>query len=328
MLARALTDLFGSSFNEGVLVPGSLRELQLAMRTLREHDARPNEVRISREKLLSVGTIDSRSAIIDAEAGVSLAALEAGANAYDLELGFLPPGARSLTVGEFLEGPYAGLRPIPGGRLEPLALSLRVVLPDGDVVAPRVLSPRSAAGPELSALHLGGGGRAGLIVGATLRLVPRIRTRQVVSYSFEDRVSLISALRLALSDGCLMEEVRLARRGRRLIAQVHLAGSTDGVERDAKTVSLRVAGWSGRSAGHSLEPIVAAERELSWDDVGAALDAGRRLSLFRLSLEAPIVCGAESFGLPLTSEAFEALPPEIDALYALLDPNSTRGETV
>lgn len=329
MLARALTDLFGSSYSEGVLIPGSLRELQLAVRTLREHDARPNQdVRISREKLVSVGTIDSRSAILDAEAGVSLEAIEAGANTYDLGLGFLSPASRALTVGEFLEGPYAGLRPIPGGRLEPLSLALRVVLPEGDLVAPQVMSPRSAAGPELAALHLGAGGAAGLIVGATLRLMPRPRTRQVISFSFPDAPSLLSALRRALSDGCAMEEVRLARRASRFVAQVHLAGSPESVERDAKTVSLRVAGWSGRPAGHALGGVRSDERELSWDDVGVGLVRGQNLSLHRLSLDALIACGAGELGQSLSLASAPAPSPELEALYALLDPNRVTGDTV
>ncbi|MGZ8709187.1 MAG: SDR family NAD(P)-dependent oxidoreductase, partial [Thermoanaerobaculia bacterium] len=50
------------SFQNGVLIPGSLRELQLAVRTLRNHHARlHDDVRISREKLSAIGALDSRS---------------------------------------------------------------------------------------------------------------------------------------------------------------------------------------------------------------------------------------------------------------------------
>ncbi len=86
-------------------------------------------IRLSREAFTAIGEVDGKSAVISAEAGVRLAELERRANAHDLSLGPLPPGAEALTVAEFLEGPHAGLRVCLGGRLEPIALAVRGAAP-------------------------------------------------------------------------------------------------------------------------------------------------------------------------------------------------------
>ena len=111
MLSRSLTDLFGENFADGVLVPGTLRELQFAVRTLRDLNARiDQDVRISREKLTTVGVLDSRSAVIDVDAYLSLltvdgALVNVGAPAEPLSLNiFSLIGGRRAYAGSMIGG--------------------------------------------------------------------------------------------------------------------------------------------------------------------------------------------------------------------------------
>jgi hypothetical protein len=74
-------------------------------------------------------------------------------------------------VGAWLEGPTRGERGIPGARRETAALAVQAVLADGRIAESRA-APRSATGPDLDHLALGGEGRLCIIAAAVIRLFP------------------------------------------------------------------------------------------------------------------------------------------------------------
>ena len=144
------------------LRPASERELIELLHTLRDSNGRlGHDATLDRSALNAIGQIDPQSMTIDVQAGAELKAVEAALTSQALTLGALPPAAWSSTVARYLEGPYAGLRAIAGGRLEPLCARLDGVFADGRhfISSP---GPRSAAGPDLKALFLGASGRLGI----------------------------------------------------------------------------------------------------------------------------------------------------------------------
>ncbi|HLL54802.1 MAG TPA: FAD-binding protein, partial [Myxococcaceae bacterium] len=148
----ALRALLGAHFEEtatgAVLAPGHEREIIQVLRLLAERGERLGPgLSLSRRRFMEVGPIDEKSAVVRAGAGVKLSALEQAVSTAGYTLGPLSPGARARELGDFLEGPYAGRRAIPGGRLEPLCLALEAVTAEGLRYASRP-TPRSAAGPD------------------------------------------------------------------------------------------------------------------------------------------------------------------------------------
>ena len=60
-------------------------------------------------------------------------------------------------------------------------LSLKVVLPNGEIIKTRSRARKSSAGPDLTKLFVGSEGTLGLIVEATLRLAPLLPNAVAVS---------------------------------------------------------------------------------------------------------------------------------------------------
>lgn len=312
-----------------VLSPQSDRELFYVLKLLRERGGHLGQgLRLSRRHLAQVGAPEPRSALIAAEAGASLDAIDRAASAQGLTLGPLSPRAWALPLGELLEGPYAGLRAIPGGRLEPLPVSLSAVMPDGLVATSRA-APRHAAGPDLDAFFLGASGRTGLVLRATLRLFPKPAAARSATFSFPSARALAAAVRRSLLDGCWVERLRAERRADRALLEARLIGSADSIERDLLTLSGQATAQGGRVADDL--PAAAppppgpppAERELSWDEVAAALDRGESGTLYRPSVDAAIAQGL-SGGRDLSVEGAWGQAP-FGQLLAELDPPSALG---
>ena len=122
-------------------------------------------------KLDRIIAVDGATGIARVEAGCGVEALEAAARRASATLGPLLPSVRAGSVGAGLAGPTRGERGIPGARRETAALAVSVILPDGRIAESRA-APRSATGPDLDHLALGGEGRLFVIAGAVIRLFP------------------------------------------------------------------------------------------------------------------------------------------------------------
>jgi FAD/FMN-containing dehydrogenase len=118
-----------------------------------------------------IASVDGATGMARVEAGCSVAALEAAARRAGCTLGPLLPSVRAGSVGAWLAGPTRGERGVPGARRETAALSVEAVLADGRLAESRA-APRSATGPDLDHLALGGGGRLCVVAAAWIRLFP------------------------------------------------------------------------------------------------------------------------------------------------------------
>jgi FAD/FMN-containing dehydrogenase len=117
--------------------------------------------------------IDAATGIARVEAGCPVEALEAAVRKSSATLGPLLPSVRAGSVGAWLAGPTRGERGIPGARRETAALAVSVILADGRIAESRA-APRSATGPDLDHLALGGEGRLCVVAGAVVRLFPAV----------------------------------------------------------------------------------------------------------------------------------------------------------
>jgi alkyldihydroxyacetonephosphate synthase len=111
--------------------------------------------------------VDPRSQVVVAEAGVRGDRLEEALHEHGLTLGHYPQSLAISTVGGWIAARSAGQASSAFGAIEDLVLGLSVVLPTGDVVRTRAV-PRSAAGPDLASLFVGGEGSLGIVTEATL----------------------------------------------------------------------------------------------------------------------------------------------------------------
>ncbi len=298
-LQTALGALAVDGPNGLTVSPASSRDLIDALQILLSQGAALNrDAALSRHRMDHLGRVELRSGTAEAGAGFKLGALETALAAHGLTLGPLSPRSRALSLGDFLEGPDGGLRAIPGGRLEPLCLAVTIVLGDGRVHRTHP-SPRSATGPDLLALVLGGEGRLALVTEATVRCFPLPTAHRSQVFSFPSPDAFVSAVAATLSDGAWFEWIRVETRSDRAQVELSFLGTPQSVERDFASLGRRafeVGGRpSGRLSGEFPMPTSAGveweEREATWDAVRAAVAQGHALELYR-----PAVCSVIARG--------------------------------
>ncbi len=308
--------------------PASERQLAELLQVLAGAGAAlGREVKLSRAQLSRVLEVKPKSALAVVEAGITLQALESTLREQQLTLGPLPPPALGLTLADFVEGPFCGLRSVSPGRLEPLCQSLRGLTAQCQRIATPE-SPRSAAGPDLMGLFLGAGGRLGLVTQATVRALPLTPRSPTLLFSFSTASSLVAALKAALADGALPAHARVEQRAERWVIELQPFGTPECVARDRATFEKRVFDVGGRpSARDSSETPFAPPpgeqlwREAAWPKVLDALAQGRALALHRLSLATAVVNG-ECDGLELTQPVAAG---SAGGLARALDPRGVLG---
>jgi alkyldihydroxyacetonephosphate synthase len=152
--------------------------------------------------------IDERSLTVTAEAGVNGQRLERELNEHGLMLPHYPASAEWATVGGYIAARGSGVLSTRYGKIEDLLLSLRVVLPGGEVIE-SVEVPRHAVGPELTQLFVGSEGTLGAITRATLRLAPLPPERRFATVTLPSIGAGIEAFRRALAAGHRPSVIRM-----------------------------------------------------------------------------------------------------------------------
>ncbi|TMA24649.1 MAG: FAD-binding oxidoreductase [Deltaproteobacteria bacterium] len=184
----------------------------------------PKGVLLDLGSLDRIASVDGVTGIARVEAGCSVAALEAAARRAGSTLGPLLPSVRAGSVGAWLAGPTRGERGIPGARRETAALSVAAVLADGHIAESRA-APRSATGPDLDHLALGGGGRLCVVAAAWIRLFP-VAPALAGSWACRDLAMAVAGLERLCHD-------RVAPARARIVAgadSTRLAAAWEGLE--------------------------------------------------------------------------------------------------
>ncbi len=203
--------------------------------------APPGGALIDLSPLDRIASVDGLNGIARVEAGCSVASLEAAARRAGSTLGPLLPTVRAGSVGAWLAGPTRGERGVPGARRETAALSVAAVLGDGRIAEGRA-APRSAAGPDLDHLSLGGSGRLSVVAAAWIRLFPA-SPALVSSWRCGSVSAAVAAVEQLCLDRTAPARARIeAQDGRARLALAWEALETAPIERDRSARTLQAAG--------------------------------------------------------------------------------------
>lgn len=256
----------------------------------------PGAVLVDLSRLERVLEVDSRSAVARVESGCQVASLDSQVRREGLTVGPLLVSTLRGSVGAWLAGPTRGERAAPPGRLETAALALQVVLAGGTRAESRA-GPRSATGPDLDHLVVGGQGRLAILVAATVRLLPLGGAPSDSAHGFDDVAPAIAALaalcrlplpparaRLERTDagaalGLRYEGPRAARDSAKALALL--------VELGAQPLSTGAA--AGLQARVDAPTAAACDFACDWSTLPALFGAGARADLVALHADGAFV---------------------------------------
>jgi len=273
------------------LHPAQAERLALGLRWAKR---RGMPVRVSRERFNAVGAPEPKSSLIRAEVQAPISVVEDALTRARLTLGPLTPRVRTLTVGAWLAGPHAGLRPVPGGRLETAALTLEAVLWSGEVYRSHP-TPRAASGPDLDFALLGGNDAVGLLTSAQLRAFTLPTTVERVSLILDAPERAAVILADAMGHEAVPTSAELVREDGATVLTATFQGLAVRVHRDAQALRAAAALDGARVrepiAPPAQERVPAHELECGWDALPAllALAAPAGAALHRIARESVVL---------------------------------------
>lgn len=161
------------------------------------------EILVSLDRMTRVRGVDAAGDAILVDAGVTLARVQAEAEAADRLFPLSLASEGSATIGGLIATNAGGTAVLRYGPMRDLVLGLEVVLPDGQVLNALRTLRKDNTGFDLKHLFIGSEGTLGLITGAALKLHPRprdVETAWLALSSLEAAVPLL-ALAKTLSGG-------------------------------------------------------------------------------------------------------------------------------
>ncbi|WP_427116726.1 FAD-binding oxidoreductase [Pseudarthrobacter scleromae] len=246
--------------------------------------AYPGGLVISLAEMDAILSIDPGNRLIEVQAGVVTADIDAAAAEYGLMYAPDPASYRQSTIGGNIATNAGGLRCVKYGVTTDSVAALEVVLADGEIIRTGSKTRKNVVGYDLTSLFVGSEGTLGIVTGATLRLKPRpAGTAVTFRATFPSAASAGRAVTAIMNSSIVPDVLELMDRASvEIVEKYHPTGlSTDGAailvgqfispasEADA-TVASRLCKEAGASDVDQAEGDVLLEaRRVS----GKALDA-------------------------------------------------------
>ena len=153
--------------------------------------------------------VDVDAAVVKADAGVTLQAVQEAAAEYGLSPGINIPARGTATIGGMVGTNAGGLEAFRYGVMRNRVLGLEAVLPNGDVISDMKVVSKANEGYDIKQLFIGSEGTLGVVTKAVLKLEPADsigETALVACPTTEDAVALLRAARAFFKSDLLFLE--------------------------------------------------------------------------------------------------------------------------
>ena len=155
------------------------------------------EVLLSLERMRAIREVQTFDDVIEAEAGVTLAAVHEAAQAAGRRFPMSLASEGSATIGGLVSTNAGGTAVLRYGTMRDLVLGVEAVLPNGEVFHGLKRLRKDNTGYDLKQLLIGAEGTLGVVTAASLKLFPLLASRAVAFTAVKDPASAITLLKLA-----------------------------------------------------------------------------------------------------------------------------------
>ena len=169
-----------------------------------------NEILISTKRMHRVLAVDRAGMSITAEAGCTVAQLQAAAAEHGLMFPLSLASEGSCTVGGIISTNAGGVHVLRYGTTRTLTLGLEAVLASGEIYSNLYAPKKDNTGYAMDQLFIGAEGTLGIVTKATMKLVPaevQKHTFWLAVRSPEDAVQLLASARKASGERVSVFEI-------------------------------------------------------------------------------------------------------------------------
>ena len=166
-------------------------------------DATGQQIVLSMHRMNRIRRVDALNYSLVAEAGCTLAAVQAAADAVDRLFPLSLGSEGSCQIGGNLATNAGGTAVLRYGMMRDLAMGIEVVLADGSIISSLSALRKDNTGYDMKGLMIGSEGTLGVITAACLKLFPRPRSIATAWISIPDpgaAVALLARLRAGSGD--------------------------------------------------------------------------------------------------------------------------------
>jgi FAD/FMN-containing dehydrogenase len=287
----------------------------------------PAPLILSFERMAAVRALHLQEGTMEVEAGLTLAAARAAAEAAGLMFPLSLASEGSATVGGILATNAGGVNVLRWGNARDLTLGVEAVMADGAVLHGLKRLRKDNAGYDLRHLLIGSEGTLGLITAASLRLVPPPGVRVVALVAVPSPGAALRLLAVAQgrTGGAVSAFELIGRAGFDFLAETHpdLPRPLDPAPPWSVLVELGLARGAEAEAVMAALYAEAAEAGLVEDGVIAASEAQAR-ALWRLRETIPLanrrIGAVSSHDISLPLGEVEGFIAAADAALAAIGP--------
>ena len=241
------------------------------------------DVAVDLSALSQIVEYEPADLVLTAQAGITLAALQARLHESGQFLPLDPPFADRATLGGTIAANASGPSRLLFGTARDFVLGLRVATPQGELVKSGGRVVKNVVGYDLNKLHVGGFGTAGVIVEATLKVQPLPAAEATVRATFSE-LAPAAALAARVSRSNLFPRAACLSRhfsATRWNVVIWCAGAGATVERQVRDVTT----WASETGAIEVTRLDGDEHRALWRQLSdfARHDAGPGLACLKLS---------------------------------------------
>ncbi|MHA1110709.1 MAG: FAD-binding oxidoreductase [Promethearchaeota archaeon] len=165
-------------------------------------------IMVDMKRMTKIIEVNKQNLTVTVQSGANGKWLERELEKKGFLIGHVPQSLHTSTVGGWIAHRAAGQFSTKYGKIEDIVLSMRIVMPTGEIVDTK-LYPRASDGPQIEKLFLSSEGTLGIVTQATMKMWPLPKKQEGVAYAFENIEDSLKATQMIMQKQLLPAVIRI-----------------------------------------------------------------------------------------------------------------------